>query len=439
MKKSIFAAIGLGLLFYNYSHAQTTDSILQSATLDNCIHYALTKAPLLKQAELDKQITESQVRGQLSAWYPQINMDASYQNNFQRPALIFNGNVSHSGAYNQSAVQFGATQNLFNRDALLALKSKGDVYTQANQQVISSKTDIAANVAKAFYDVLLTEQQYNVINQTIVRVQRSIKDAYNQYQAGVTDKTDYQRATINLNNSLAQQKSYTYMLKAKTTYLKQLMGYPGDQDLNLVYDSLQMESKAQFDTTALLSLDNRIEYKILQTQRRLYEANLKYEKWAYIPSVSAFANYNINYLNNKFGKLYNDNLPNSYAGIQVSFPIFQGGKRRENIKQAQYQLMKTDWQIADLRNNVRSQYEQSLAYYRSDLESYNAQKENLKLAQEVYNIISLQYKSGIKTYLEVINAETDLKTAQINYANTLYQLLSDRVDLEKSLGTININ
>ena len=69
--------------------------------------------------------------------------------------------------------------------------------------------------------------------------------------------------------------------------------------------------------------------------------------------------------------------------------------------------------------------------------NYNAIKENLLLAQEVYDVIQLQYRSGIKTYLEVITAETDLRTARINYFNTLNLLLSSKIDVQKALGQIN--
>ncbi|MGZ3955439.1 MAG: TolC family protein, partial [Flavisolibacter sp.] len=64
-------------------------------------------------------------------------------------------------------------------------------------------------------------------------------------------------------------------------------------------------------------------------------------------------------------------------------------------------------------------------------------KENVSLAQEVYDVISLQYKAGIKTYLEVINAETDLRTSQINYFNALNQVLAAKVDAQRALGLIS--
>ncbi|MBL0913892.1 MAG: TolC family protein, partial [Bacteroidia bacterium] len=79
---------------------------------------------------------------------------------------------------------------------------------------------------------------------------------------------------------------------------------------------------------------------------------------------------------------------------------------------------------------------QAMALYRSSLATYTALKENMEIAREVYDVVDMQYRSGVKTYLEVITAETDLRTARINYYNALYQLLSAKVDVQKAMGQI---
>jgi outer membrane protein TolC len=61
----------------------------------------------------------------------------------------------------------------------------------------------------------------------------------------------------------------------------------------------------------------------------------------------------------------------------------------------------------------------------------------MELAKEVYDLVQMQYRSGIKTYLEVITAETDLRSARINYYNTLYLVLSSKIDVQKALGQLN--
>ena len=65
------------------------------------------------------------------------------------------------------------------------------------------------------------------------------------------------------------------------------------------------------------------------------------------------------------------------------------------------------------------------------------QRENIDLAEDVYNTIQLQYRSGIKTYLDVIIAESDLRSTQVNYLNALYQVLSSKLDVQRRWAEIS--
>jgi outer membrane protein len=432
-----FLSVALLCILNGNAQQNTADSLLQNATLPNVVQYALKRQPLIQQSLIDEKTTELQIKSKLADWYPQINFNYLYQHNFQVQTSIIGGNPIKLGVDNTSALQFSGSQTIFNRDVLIANRTKGDVRLQASQQTAGNKIDVVVNVSKAFYDVLATQQQVKVTDENIVRLERSLRDARAQYDAGVVDKTDYKRATIALNNARASKKTNEEALKAKTEYLKAVMNYPQASSLDIVYDSASLENEIVMDTLKAVDYSRRIEYQVLQTQHRLQEANVKYNKWSYLPSLSADGAYNLNYQNNSFGKLYNQSYPNSYAGLTLAFPIFQGGKRKYNIQEAEWDLKRIDLGIVNLKNSFNAEYNAALSDYKASLANYLSVKENVSLAQEVYDVIQLQYRSGVKTYLEVITAETDLRTAQINYFNALYQVLSSKIDVQKSLGEIN--
>ena len=435
-----YGKIGFMTLLFPLSllaQQKVQDSLLQQATLENCIHYAIQKNPDLQNAAIAEDINETIIKSKLAEWYPQINFNYDLQYNFQLPTININGNLIHSGSVNTSSVQFGATQNIFNRDVLLASRTSKDVRLLSKQTTKEQNINIAVLVSKAFYDVILTIQQIKVTEEDIRRIDISLKDAYYQYQSGITDKTDYKRATISLNNAKAQKKSSDESLKAKYATLKELMGYPPSNDIELLYDTAQLAKEIFIDTLQNISYSNRIEVQLLETQKKLQQYNLQYYKWSFLPDVSAFGNYNLNFQNNQFTKLYHQTYPNSYAGILLSLPIFQGGKRLQQIKQAQLQITQVDNYIISFQNKINTQYQQAMAAYKSNLYNYFSLKENLDLANEVYDVIRLQYRAGVKTYLEVISSETDLRTAQINFYNALYELLASKIDVSQSLGNIN--
>jgi outer membrane protein len=428
------------------AHAQQADSLLQQATLENVVDYAMKHQPLIQQSAIDQETTETTIKSKLADWYPQVNFNYNATHNFAllpSYAALLNG-VVRFGTYNTSLAQFAVTQNVFNRDVFLASKTASQVRIQALQTTSSRKIDLAVNVTKAFYDLLATQQQIKVGQGDVIRLQQSLKTAHDQYEGGLVDKIDYKRATITLSNTQATLKSNQELLKYKTEYLKALMGYPIEGQLNIKYDTLQMENQISLDTLQTMNYQDRIDYKLLTTQRKLQEANIKYNQWSFLPTVSLSGSYNFYFLGianqgttNSVSDIYKSNYPYSLAMLNVSLPIFQGGKRIANIKQQKWVLQRLDWDVKNLKNTVNSQYAQTMAAYKANLITYETLKQNVELAKEVYDIVQLQYKTGVKTYLEVITAETDLRTARINYFNALYAVLASKIDVQKALGQIN--
>lgn len=417
--------------------AQQNDSLLAVATLQNCVQYALVHNPDINNAKLNEDVTETMIKGKLADWYPQVNFGYSLQHNFQLPTFNFNGNLARSGTINTSGIDFGATQNIFNRDVILASKSANDVRLSASQNTSDQKINLTVAVSKAFYNLILTMQQLKVAEEDIVRNTQSLKDATYQYQAGIVDKTDYMQATIALNNSKAEQRKAEESIVAKVAYLKDLIGYPDAAELKPLFDSAKMEQEIYLDTLQTVDYSARIEIQQLQTQKKLQQYNLQYYKLGYLPNVYAFGNYNMNYLNNEASKLYNNTYPNSFVGLTLSLPLFQGGKRIQQVKQAELEINQVDNNIQSQENVINSQFQIAMSTYKSQLYNYYSLKENLSLANEVYDVIQLQYRSGVKAFLDVITAEVALRSAQINYLNALYQVLSSKIDVVQALGKIS--
>ncbi len=442
-KASLFYHIPFFLIFglflnRNVQAQQYTggDSTLKLATLENVVQYAIRHQPIIQQALIDEKIVNAQIRSQLARLLPQINLNYLLQHNFQVPTSFVNGAAIPLGVGNTSALQLGLNQNIFSSELFIANRTRGDVLLQTTQTTTSRRIDVVSDASKAFYDIINTQQQIRLAQEDIVRLERSLKDATAQYKAGIADKIDYKRTTITLNNTRASLRSNEQLLRAKTEYLKNIIGYPVEDSLQIVYDSLQMEKDAFIDTTEMPDYTKRIEYELLQTQRRLLEANLKFNKLSYLPTVSLNGGYNLNYQNKNIGKIYGNNFPSSFGQLVISLPLFTGGRRKADIDAAQWQLKRNDWDIYNLRNSINSEFAQAKAAYISNYINYAMLKENVALAQEVYDVVQLQYRSGIKAYLEVVTAEAELRTSRINYYQALYELLSSKVDVQRSLGQI---
>jgi len=416
----------------------------QQLSLEQCLQYALQNQPILRQARIDEETNEANIRIGLSGWLPQIGLNATGQHYFQLPFIVFPNaegvNVPRQiGLENTSTVALAATQTLYNNDVRLALRSARPSRQLAQQNTTTLRISVVADVSKAFYDVLLSQRQLDALNEDIVRLKRSFQDAKARFDVGIVDKTDYKQAEILLNNSIVARKQAQESIKAKSAYLKELMGLAGPQPLTLQYDTVRLMRDAFVDTTMTLEPANRIELQQLQTQKILQQAQISYYRWGFLPALSAFGNYNSVFQNNNLSDLFSRRFPTSYAGLQLSLPIFQGTRRVQSMRRERLVDQRLDQDILAVRNRINTEFEQALATYKGNYTEYVIGQRNLALSKEVYSVVNLQYREGIKTYLDVIIAQSTLRTAQLNYYSALFQVLSSKVDLLRAQGTLPVS
>ncbi|NGM62727.1 TolC family protein [Sphingobacterium sp. SGG-5] len=428
-----FAALG-----YSAAIAQETPK-LANATLDDLINYALSNKIDLKQAQLDQEIGEREIASALSGWFPQINATASLSHAIQLPTTNINGANITMGQRNNSGLTIQADQAIISPQLFQASKAADFIRQQNELNVENAQINTVVTVSKAYYDILTSEEQIKVILENIARLERQHAEASARYEVGLVDKTDYKRAQISLNNARAELKSARELRGYKYDYLKMLLAIPREQSLSLSFMDQNMETSVLLDTSEMLHIADRVEFRQLQNVKEIQKLNTQYHKWSFLPRVGAYANYSANYRNNAFENLYKDNFPASTVGLSLNLPIFQGTKRIQELRKSELEEERLDLDIQDLENQISTEYSLSMASYRSNMNDWRNAKENITLSEEVYNTIKLQYDAGIKTYLDLMTAETNLKTAQINYLNALYALLSSKLDIQKALGAIAIN
>jgi outer membrane protein TolC len=425
------------------------DTLPSRVTLSQCLTYALANQALIKQSLLDEDIKKRDIRIALSGWYPQLEFDANLQNNIQIPTAYY-PNIINPPSYTPfipfpsttrygSAGVFSANQTLYSSNLFFAARTSRELRNQASENTVNTKINIYVDVTKAFFDVLLTEEQVDVLNEDIMRLQRNYDDAYSLYRNGLTDKIDYQRAEISLSNVQAQKKSSGEALKAKYSVLKHLMGAAPEKQLTVLYDSSKIENEILIDTTRNLNYNNRIEIQQLQTSMKLQSSGIDYYRWSFLPTLSAFYNYDPQYHSDQFSDLYNKVYPSSLLGLKLTLPLFQGMNRLENISKAKLQYQRLKYGMYYLESQINSEYTLALSMYTSNLNELRTAKRNITVAKDIFNTVKLQYDKGIKAYLEVIVSETDLRNAELNYLNILFQVLSSKIDLEKASGEIKIN
>jgi len=414
-------------------------------TLQQCIDYAKQHQPAVNILQININIAQTTNLINLSTALPQISASGNlihYLKQTSPGATTTTTTGSTTAPATSTGSTYGFTpglavsQAIFNPTLLYAYKSAPLYVQQAQQQSDSTKIFLVSAVSKSFYTLLLTLEQINVLKDDTAQFGKSFRDAYHQYKGGIVDETDYEQAEITLNNTKAQLKQANENVVPQYAALKQVMGYPTEKQFNVVFDTLEMMKSIHIDTLQQLQFEKRIEYQILNTSKSLQDQQVNYYRYSFLPTLSAFYNYNLAYENNRLPDLFNNAYPSSLVGLSISVPIFTGFYRINNLHKAKLQSQILDWQQTDLKSQINVEYTSALASYKGNYYNLQVLQQNVSLSRRVYFVVSLQYRQGIVPYLNVITAETNLINSEINYLNALFQVLSNKIDLQKAMGNI---
>ncbi len=190
---------------------------------------------------------------------------------------------------------------------------------------------------------------------------------------------------------------------------------------------------------AKIKYTDRLEYSILQTQQQISIKNTNVAKGAFYPRLSAFATSGYNPAATNASDLFQSTryFNYTYVGARLQIPIFSGFEKNYKLRNELLAEEKLKNKIDRTEKLINLEVQQAQINYSKSLESIKIQKRNLNLAQENLKSIKIENEKGIVNNIEVTNAEADLRLAQNNSYNTLYQAFIAKVDVDKATGKLN--
>jgi len=428
----------LGLFLSNTVSAQ------QRLTLKEALNYAVQNSVKVRKAKLDidggKYKTE-EIRAQA---LPQITGNAGLTYN-----PIIGKLVADLGDGTAKSIKLGQnwnssagiqlSQQLFNQTVFTGLQAarSSEEYYRLTSQL--TEEQIIELVANNYYQVLVNRQQLNVLDTNIKNVKTVEKIIVTQYQNGLAKKIDVDRIKVNLANLQTQRDQTLNAITQLENQLKFSMGMPVSTDINLPKTELTEVTKLpQF--TDSISLDNRTEVKILDTQDKLYWLQRKAYVSEYYPSLALTGNYTYSSQSGGFDFLKSN--PSAIAfgassvGLTLKVPIFNGFLTRSKIRQADVDIQKAKEDRRESTNALNMAYENAKIQLRNSLATINAQKQNAELADEIYRSTQNNYNNGLANLTDLLDTENALTQAQNSYNQALLNYKIAEIQLIKSNGNI---
>jgi len=190
-----------------------------------------------------------------------------------------------------------------------------------------------------------------------------------------------------------------------------------------------------------INVENRLEYRVLESQENLLGYQKESYKNEYYPSLSLSSNYSYQGIGNKVplfkGQSQGVNWVDAASvSLNLRIPIFNGGATKARIKQADISLKRLEEDKANTSLALNLEFENAKTQINNSIVTMNAQRKNVQLAQEVFSNTQNNYNNGLATLTDLLNAETSLTEANNNYSSALLNYRVAEIQLIKSQGQL---
>lgn len=414
----------------------------EKLTLTQAVNYALENKAEAVKARLDVQNSEYMIDEVRANALPQINATGglTYNAILQETAMDFMGQsmVIKMGKPWQSTAVVSLNQQLFNQavfTGLKAAKSTREFY-KINAQL--TEEQVIEKVANSYYEVYKTKSQITTIDKTITNTTRVRDVIKSLFDNGLAKKIDLDRTNVALNNIKSTRQQLVNALELQENALKYLIGMDINAPIELPENSFEVTKHALVDDTT--NIENRTEIKLLEKQSELLALNKKATEAQGLPTLSLSANYGYLGIGDKFP--WFQSYPGAYwsdfssIGLNLSIPIFNGGSNKARIKQAQIDIDRLEVDKKDVRLALDLSLKNAVTQINNSLITLNTQKENVNLAQEVLTNVENNYKHGLASLTDLLDAETSFADAQNSYTNALLDYKLAEIQLIKAKGDL---
>lgn len=431
-------------LLINIVNAQTKE-----ITLKEALQYASKGNRHLQIQVLQNQKMEEVVKEAKSFLLPTLSLNSAYSIYGERP-VIYLRNETASQKVND--VKFGGRfvfdGNITASFPILNPAIKSNIRIAGfNQEIQKQETrdveeQLALDITKLYLTVLLNKERKVLLEQSLLRNERALKDSRSLFLQGKNLKTDTLSNYISVQNLIAAISDLNNNINVLSEQLKQMMGI--ERDTQLIFsDSLSApvnESIFQISSSGLtVAFDNRRDLKIQTLILDQKKEQLAGARAEFKPQLSVVAQYQLQTQEDNL-HFWNYNFPRtSFAGIRLSMPIYSGGRLKYKTSQSRLEIQKNELAVADLKNRIMTE----LISFSADLqEAYNQwqiQQKNVEAAEINYVMMNERYRHGLGSRLELTDAELSLTNAKLVNLQSIYTIRLVETDLEKALGILDLD
>ena len=402
-------------------------------SLEDAQRHALEHNRSLKNAALEVQVAEARRWQTLATMLPQVSAKADYSNMFGYSMDLGQFKISMP-----NSITFNGTASVTLSGAqVVGVQLEKIAGRMADISLKQTEQEVSDQVKTLYYSALAMEETVDLLEQNLVNLEKLQQHTLRSVEVGVAEQTDADRISVQVTSMKTSLNSTRRQLEMIYNSMRLQLGLNVSTELALtqsVDDLMQVDNAlALLDTEFVL--DNNYNFQLLSENVALAQKQIALKKWEFAPTLSAFYQYTkVEYLSDE---LTMRSTPPNMFGLSLNVPIFSSGSRLKGVKMAQLAYQQQLNTYDDTREAMLVQHRQLMYNLSSSFESYLSQKENMTVAQRLFDNVSRKYEHGMASSMDVTNTGTELVAAQSSYVQALLEVVTARIELEQLLNTDN--
>ena len=426
--------------------------ILQASAQDTIICLSLKQSCQMgieqhvhvQNAALERQKSDYQLKEAQSRLYPQIEGYSTFSYYYAIPKMVLPGEIF--GQTGMIPVEIGtkfdwssgfkATQVLYNQSYFTSLKVAQRMLIMGNLNLLQKKEEVIYQVSQVYYLCQTTDNQIDQLKITLQNTDKLIDIAKLQNENGVIRKIDYSRVSVNKSNLQTQIDNLEQLYQQQISLLKYLIGLDMGTKIELS-DPLSFNQSEI--SSQLPDFNNRTELRLLDKQMEVTSLTRKVNQQSYLPTLAGFGQYYYQGQRNEFDFLEGGNdkfFKTGVVGISLSVPLFDGFEKHSKIRQHDIELQQLKNTRESTAKYFSKEFTDAIRQYENSLNALLRQQENIKVAEETYNVSLQGYRQQVVPLSDLLMSESSLTDARLSYYNALMQLKYAELETKKAKGEL---
>lgn len=414
-------------------------------TLNQAVEIALSENATIKIADAEIARQEYVRKETVGGLMPNLAANGSYAYNLMNPVMYMPDMIG--GTDKMTPVRFGFDNSmsagvnlalpLYMPTLYKTLQLNDKQMLAAVEAARASKIELASQVKKTYFAVLLGENSLQVIKDNIYYAGIIVDNSRNSYAQGVISEYDLITAEVQLSNLMPTLTQIENSVRNSRMLLNMLLSLPLDTDLEMQEALTDYLNVVNANNQYAVDLSDNTQLRQLEIQMEMMGKQLELQRATRIPTLSAVAQYQFASQTNQLFSQNYKSYNSASAGLQLQIPIFAGLSRTNKEKQIKNSISQLAMQRDYAEDNMNLEARTAL----SNMIRSKTQVESTMVAQtqaeKGYKISKTRYDVGGGTIIEVNSAQMALLQANLNYAQSIFDYMSAMTDYEKVIGKIN--